>query len=167
MIFLGNHKDWIDPKLVDYLLNNDGVKRPNIGKNPDVEEFRKAVEVGYDLSKTWWHIYEQDTIPFDIKPPIETDRDIIWWFIKLLPGGMMPMHRDPHVTFSDVSNPKRYWMPLQDYEPGHIFVYKDKMLDGYKTGDLWLYENENELHGACNISYVPRLTFLFTLYDKV
>ena len=165
MNFLGNYKDWIRQDIVDYLINNEGTRRPNVGKNPNVQEFITAKNVGYDLSTTWWHIYEPETVPFTIDLPIETNRKSMWWFIKLLPGGMMPMHRDPHVNFDDVNAPDRYWMPLQNYEPGHVFIYKDTMIKDYNVGDLWKYDNENEVHGACNISYKPRLTFLFTLYD--
>lgn len=167
MYFIGNYKNWIDQSVVDYLLNNDGILRPNIGDNPDVEEFKNAEKAGYDLSKTWWHIYEPHILPFKINLPIQTEKSVIWWFIKLLPSGMMPMHRDPHVSFKNVKNPKRYWMPLQDYEPGHVFVYKNQFITDYNAGDLWNYGDSDELHGACNISYIPRLTFLFTIYDAV
>jgi hypothetical protein len=167
MKFVGNYKHWITKEVVDFLLNNDGTPRPNGGENPDCEEFKLAPQVGYDMTKTWWYFYNQKNMPFDLVPPIETDKSVIWWFIKMLPGNYMPMHRDPHVEHNDIGNPKRYWMALQDYEPGHVFIYKDTMLTNYKAGDLWEYEDANELHGACNISYIPRLTFLFTIYDEI
>ena len=168
MKFIGNFKDWIDPKVVEYLLANDGVARPNTpGKNPNIQEFIDAENVGYDLSKPWWYHYEKSIFPFDIKIPIETDKTVMWWFIKMKPGGMMPMHRDPHVTFDYVGNPKRYWLAMDDYVPGHVFVYNNIMLSDYKAGDLWMYTDPNELHGACNMSYKTRLSFLFTIYDTI
>lgn len=165
MKFIGNYKDWIRPELVDYLLTTDGTLRPNVGPNPDVQEFKDAEQVGYDLTKTWWHIYEPNIVPFDIVPPISTDKNIIWWFIKLLPGGMMPMHRDPHVSDEANLNVTRYWMPLKDYELGHIFIYDKQIIIDYKAGDLWAYTDANEIHGCCNIGYTDRLTFQFSTYD--
>jgi hypothetical protein len=166
MNFLGNYKDWIKPELIEYLLSNDGVRRPDAGENPDCEEFKLAPSVGYDLSKTWWHFYNEKSFPFEIQLPFETDQKFTWWFIKMMPGHYMPMHRDPHVTKdSDKSNCSRYWMPLQDYSPGHVFIYDDEMITRYTAGDLWKYTDANAIHGACNIGYLPRLTFLFTTYD--
>lgn len=167
MKFIGNFAEWIKPEWIEYLLTNDGSKRPSGGENPDSEEFRIATSVGYDMTKTYWHHYTGIKFPFDVTPPIPTNKEIMWWFIKMTPGQFMPMHRDPHVTADDDKhNCTRYWMPLQDYEPGHVFIYnKDFMVD-YKAGDLWTYDTANEIHGAANIGYKPRLTFQFTTYDS-
>lgn len=165
MKFIGNYKNWIQPEIVDYLLANEGTRRPNIGPNPDVQEFKDAERVGYDLTRTWWHIYEPHTVPFDVVPPIQTSMKVLWWFIKLLPGGMMPMHRDPHVTDEENLNVTRYWMPLKDYEPGHIFIYDKQIISDYRAGDLWAYTDANEIHGCCNIGYTNRLTFQFSTYN--
>lgn len=166
MKYIGNFKSWINKDWLEYLLHTDGVARPNtLNENPDSEEFRIAPSVGYDLSKTWWYHYSEKSCPLIVEPPINVKNEYMWWFIKLLPGGMMPMHRDPHVTESDVTNVTRYWMPLQDYVPGHVFVYNNVFMSDYRAGDLWTYEDPNEIHGACNISYTPRLTFQFSTYD--
>lgn len=167
MKFIGNFKNWIDPEVINFILKNDGTKRPGGGRNPDSEEFKIAASSGYDLSETWWYIYEPDTLPFDIIPPIEKDKKIIWWFIKLLPGGKMPMHRDPHTYDSEISNVVRYWMPLQDYEPGHIFIYDKTFMHSYKAGDLYMYTDSDEIHGCCNIGYSTRLTFQFSTYEII
>lgn len=167
MKYIGNYKDWIKKEWVDYLLNNNGTPRPSTTKeNPDTEEFRLASKVGYNLSQTWWYHYTDTSCPLKIEIPFDLDKPHIWWFIKLLPGGQMPMHRDPHTTHHMFKNTQRYWMPLQDYVPGHIFVYNNIFMTDYRAGDLWTYENSNEIHGCCNISYVPRLTFQFSTYDS-
>lgn len=166
MKYIGNFYHWIKDEWINYLLNNDGVPRPNtFSENPDTEEFKIAPEVGYDLSKTWWYHYSEKSCPLKITPPINISNEYMWWFIKILPGGMMPMHKDPHVTESDVKNVRRFWMPLQDYVPGHVFVYNNIFMTDYKAGDLWSYIDANEIHGACNIGYTPRLTFQFSTYD--
>lgn len=166
MKYIGNFRSWIKEEWITYLLNNDGIARPSTTKeNPNSEEFRLGPSVGYDLTKTWWYHYSNSSCSLNITPPVEVENHYMWWFIKLLPGGMMPMHRDPHVTEDEKYNLIRYWMPLQDYVPGHVFVYNNIFMTDYKAGDLWTYTDANEIHGACNISYVPRLTFQFTTYD--
>ena len=167
MQFIGNYADWIKPEWIQYLLENNGTLRPKTSsENPDSEEFRIATSAGYDLTSTYWHHYCETSCSLDITPPIDSDKGVMWWFIKMTPGQFMPMHRDPHVTVDlDKPNCKRYWMPLQDYQPGHVFIYNTQFMHGYKAGDLWAYDNANEIHGAANIGYTPRLTFQFTTYD--
>jgi len=166
MEFIGNYKNWIKQEWVDYLLTHDGTPRPSTAsENPDTSEFRLATQVGYDLTQTWWYHYCDTSCPLIITPPFPTNKQYMWWFIKLKPGGMMPVHRDPHVSESDKVNVTRYWMPLQDYTPGHMFVYNNIFMTDYKAGDLWAYTDANEIHGCANISYTPRLTFQITTYD--
>jgi hypothetical protein len=54
-------------------------------------------------------------------------------------------------------NSQRYWMPLQDWESGHIFMYENQVVTGYKMGDVWCYTDSTALHGAANIGYTPRI----------
>ena len=56
-------------------------------------------------------------------------------------------------------------MFLQDWEPGHIFAYDDKMLSNYKAGDLYEWSDPECVHGPTNIGYTPRLTLQITLHD--
>lgn len=168
MRFVKNVRDWIDPKWIEYLLTHDGAPRPSAGGNPDSPEFRAATAAGYDLTKTYWYHYtfENNTFPCNVEPPFKTELNYMFWFIKMLPGNFMPMHRDPHVTEAGKSNCTRYWIPLQDYEPGHIFVNGTTFLHSYKAGDMWAYTDANEIHGACNIGFTPRLTLHFTTYEN-
>lgn len=163
MIYLGNYANWIDEKWIDYLLSSEGYPRPSGGKNPDSEEFRQAESVGYDLTKTYWYIYEPEHLPFKIDPPFPVEGIFLYWFIKMLPGQIMPMHQDPHAI--EEKNSKRFWMPLQDYKPGHVFIYEDELATHYKKGDLFQYDNSHAIHGACNIGWEPRLIFNFSTYN--
>ena len=165
MRYVGNYAKWISPDIIAYLIDNDGTKRPGGGENPESPEFTMAAEVGYDLTKTYWHHYDEKSTSLQISPPIPTDKKVLWWFIKMIPGQFMPMHRDPHITETWFTNCTRYWMPLQDYSPGHVFIYNNVLMTDYKAGDLWQYTDANEIHGACNIGYSTRLTFQFTTYD--
>jgi len=165
MKYIGNYADWINIEWVHYLLNNEGTPRPKTTKaNPDSPEFRKATSAGYDLTQTYWQHYDQDSCPLTFIPPFKTNGKLMWWFIKMLPGNFMPMHCDPHVTESGVIDCKRYWIPLQDYEHGHVFIYNKEFITDYKAGDVFMYDDANEIHGACNIGYTPRLVANFSTY---
>ena len=167
MIYLGNFSTWIKQEYIDFMLSNDGTPRPSGGRNPNSEEFKKAQDHGYDLTKTYWYIYESDTFPFEIKSPIITEDEIIWWGIKMNPGNFMPIHRDPHTYDPANFMVKRFWMALQDWEPGHIFMYEDQVLVNYKKGDIYSYPNPQAIHCACNIGNSPRLTFHFSTYQPI
>ena len=162
MQYLGNYADWIKPEWIDYLIANEGWLRPGDGPVSDEEEYRKAAKAGWNTKGGYWHYYNPRCCPLDIPCPIETTGVYEWWFVKFLPGDMMPMHKD---VFAFPGQTKRYWMPLQDYQPGHIFIYEDQLITDYRAGDLWTYDDINALHGACNIGYAPRITFQFTTYE--
>jgi hypothetical protein len=167
MEFVGNYNHWIKQEYIDYMMLNTGTPRPGGGRNPDSEEFRKAKEHGYNLDQVYWYIFELDTFPFDITLPFEVDLDSQWWAIKMNPGNFMPVHRDPHTYDPTLFDTKRYWMALQDWEPGHIFMYEDKVLANYKKGDVYSYPNAQAVHCACNIGNRTRLTFHFSTYRKL
>ena len=60
---------------------------------------------------------------------------------------MMPMHTDPHTH--DDQNCKRYWVPLQDFIPGHVFIYGNSMVANYKRGDVFQYEKLTRRTRCC------------------
>ena len=76
---------------------------------------------------------------------------------------MQAMHIDPHLV--EVANPVRYTMFLQDWEPGHIFVYDDQMLSNYKAGDLYEWSDPMIVHGVVNIGFNNRYTLQITMHD--
>ena len=167
MKYIGNYADWINLDLIEFMKNNDGTARPGGGANPDSEEFRKAREHGYDLTQTYWYIYESNTLPFNITLPFDNRKDFIWWGIKMKPGNFMPIHRDPHTFDPELHSCKRYWMALQDWEHGHIFMYNKEVLIDYKKGDIYEYPDSQEIHCACNIGNTVRLSFHFSTYDRI
>lgn len=162
MEYIGNYKDYIKQDWIDYIISTEGYPRPSGGRNPDSEEFRKAEERGYDLSSTYWYIYEQKEFPFAISPPFSTDGNFLYWFIKMKPGNIMPMHVDPHSY--NLANVSRYWLSLKDYEPGHVFLYEDELAVNYRKGDLFKYSDPQALHGAANIGWSDRLIMCFSIY---
>jgi hypothetical protein len=55
-------------------------------------------------------------------------------------------------------------MPLQDFQVGHIFLYGETMISGYKSGDVYMFNDERDVHGAANIGHTPRISLLITEY---
>ena len=61
---------------------------------------------------------------------------------------------------------RSYWMPLQDYENGHIFMYEDQVITNYKKGDVWMYSDSTALHGASNIGFTPRIVLQISTFTE-
>lgn len=166
MKYIDNFKDWINPDWVQELLSNRGTGRPAEGQRPDspemVEEYRKARQAGYKDDDIYFYMFDNKNVSFEIVPPF-VNGNYHWWITKMLPGNFMPIHKDPHTMYQP--NSKRYWMPLTDWEPGHIFLYENKVITDYKAGDVWMYEEASAVHGAANIGYTPRLVLQVSTYD--
>ena len=163
MIYIGNYAEWIDPLWEDLILNTPGQARPRDWP-PDTAiesaEYRRAQEAGYDLTAVNWWVYEKQDLNIGVNPPW-CNKTIHWWFTKMFPGQYMPMHTDPHAHEQAC---KRFWIPLQDYIPGHIFIYKDELIKDYKKGDVFEFDESTDYHGAANIGHSPRISLLITEY---
>ena len=166
MKYLGNYRDWINPDWLITLTAESGMGRPRDGKRPDSPEeeleYERARSAGYKDDAVYFWMFDENNFPADIKPPF-IDGQFHWWITKMLPGNFMPMHVDPHTLYQ--RNSKRYWMPFQDWEPGHIFMYKDSVITNYKAGDVWVYEDATALHGAANIGHTPRIVLQISTFQ--
>lgn len=173
MNYIGNYSSWITPELMNHLKTHDGDLR-NVWQperwqgNPILDEYRNKCEPAYGHGKSIFHqfnLMSEDMKDFPITLPElpETRKRIFWWFVKLNPGEMQAMHIDPHLV--NVKNPVRYTMYLQDYIPGHIFVWDDKLSTNYKAGDLYEWSDPMIVHGCVNISYETRYTMQITMHD--
>lgn len=164
MRFIGNYKSWIDLSWINEILASPGYGRPR-DWHPDspLEEqiYQKAQDVGYDLNAVHFWLYEKSNLTFDITPPWVKSKNYHWWFTKMYPGQYTPMHSDPHTFESDCL---RYWIPMQDYQIGHVFIYNDQMITGYSAGDVYCYLDSNDIHGAVNLGYSPRIILQVTEY---
>jgi len=163
MKYIGTFNKWIDPLWENKILTSKGQSRPcdwPPSSAAESAEYSKYQEAGYDLTATHWYLYEHQDLNLDLIPPWTVGK-VHWWFTKMLPGQFMPVHTDPH-TQGILCN--RYWMPLQDYEAGHIFLYKDSMISNYKKGDVFMFDDEQDIHGAANIGHSPRIMLLVTEY---
>ena len=167
MIYIGNYGSWIQQSWIDELLKNTGTARPKEGKRPDSPEeeleYAKARAAGYKDDAVYFYMFDKHNTSFDINPPF-LKGNFHWWITKMLPGNFMPMHVDPHTRYE--KNSKRYWMPLQDYQSGHVFMYENKVITDYKAGDVWCYEDSTAEHGAANIGHVARIVLQISSYDQ-
>lgn len=164
MEYIGNFAEFIKDEWIEEVLAGTGKARPRDWPpafTHESAEYSKAREAGYDLEGVHWYVFDSgEDLSFQISFPFLT-ADFHWWITKLLPGQFMPMHSDPHVHERDG---RRYWIPLQDYHPGHVFVYNDQMATGYKKGDVFVFLDSYDVHGASNIGHIPRLSLLITEY---
>jgi hypothetical protein len=166
MKYIGNYAEWIRPEWVDYLMNNTGFERPGskVLENEFEAEQNNAVSNNGYANDVYWYKFTPENFPFDVTLPIEGTPKI-WWFVKMVPGNLIPMHIDQDIETG--KRTKLYWMSLVDYAPGHLIVCKDQLLVNYKKGDLYMFDDANDLHGSCNIGFSPRLIFNFTFEEQL
>ena len=130
------------------------------------DEYDMYQNAGYDVWADHFRLMEKFDVSFDIldNPPPFLDyknKHITWWFSKMDPGHIMPMHIDK--ADSDIQIHK-YWMPWTDYEKGHIFMIEDRAITDYRAGDVFMFENPGAWHGAVNIGHSPRAILQITDY---
>ena len=173
MIYIGNFASWITPELMSLLETKEGdtvpVWQPDRWKgHPMLDDARERARPGYSHRS---HDFQQfnsmsnDMQDFTVELPVKEgdERSAMWWFVKLHPGQMQAMHFDPHLI--ETINPKRYTMFLQDWQPGHIFTWDDKMFSNYKAGDIYMWDDPMCYHGVVNIGYETRYTLQITTHD--
>lgn len=172
MQYISNYKDWITPELMTHLETHEGdlayVWQPERWSgHPLLEQYKEMARPVYSKNSPVFHQFNansKDMQGFNIVLPDfpEKRKHCFWWFVKLLPGEMQAMHIDPHLV--EVKNPVRYTMYLEDYHPGHIFVWDDK-ISVYKAGDVFEWSDPMIVHGCVNISYKTRYTLQVTMHD--
>lgn len=173
MQFIGNFKNWITPELMEHLRTRNGdttpVWQPDRWQgHPLLDQFREMARPGFahkDHNFQQFNAGSEDMKDFKVVlPAFPKQRKLcFWWFVKLLPGQMQAMHIDPHLV--EVKDPVRYTMFLEDFQPGHIFVYDDKMISNYKAGDVFEWSDPMIVHGVVNIGYNTRYTLQVTMHD--
>lgn len=123
---------------------------------------------GYAYHTHYFHQWNQasdDINAFGFKLPVipADNRPSLWWLVKLYPGELQHMHYDPYLT--ETRNPAHYSVFLQDWKPGHVFTYDDKILTNYKAGDMYRWSTPYYYHGVVNLGYETRYTLQITTYD--
>lgn len=175
MKYVGNYSWWIPPKLIESLEESEAgvTKLHNPGRwdgHPSLSQYIEKIKV-YDRYKD--NVFQQF---FNVSEPVkkvgltlpklpETRNQIFWWIVKLKPGQYQTVHQDPHLYTS--VNPVRYTLYLQDWQPGHIFVYKDKTISNYKAGDLFEWDDPLMEHAVANISSTTRYSLQISMQDVI
>jgi hypothetical protein len=174
MRFVNNYNNWIkENNIIEMLKLKKGDRTPvwqpdRWSGNETLEKFKELARPGYSNNQFFFHQLnstsnEMKDYEFPWFELPEAREKSFWWFVMLYPGEFQAMHIDPHLT--EIKNFVRYTMFLQDWEPGHIFVYDDKILTNYKAGDLYEWNDPETIHGPANIGYNPRYTLQITLFD--
>lgn len=164
MKYLGNYSGWISPTWLEEIESTPGkdmylesnLQSCNTARH---EEYARCLEAKWDMTRKFWTHHNSDNVSFNITPPWVNSR-YEWWIVKLMPGEVIPVHVD---IDADVAC-NRFWMPLLDYQPGHIFFLEDNVILDYKAGDLYQYDTSTSLHGSANFGYSQRITLLVTEY---
>jgi hypothetical protein len=172
MKFIGNYADWIEDRWIEHILKNDGIMCPRDQNLETSGELSPFDETGWDIKCVCCIMYEQHMFPYKVNIPWPLEKNHEWWMMKLPVGMGQPWHRDSlkesadgNETINENRIVKRYWMPFQDYAPGHIFIYEDRLITGYKKGDLYLYDNEQAYHTAGNLGWSTRISLNLTTWN--
>ena len=174
MKYIGNFIDWIDEQhIIEHLTACQGDRTPvwqpdRWSGNPTLEKFKEMARPGYSNNTRFFHQMnpnskEMQDFKFTLPEVPEKRTNVNWWFVMLYPGEFQAMHIDPQLT--EVKNFVRYTMFLQDWEPGHIFVWDDKYISDYKAGDMYEWNDPMTVHGPANIGYTTRYTLQITMHD--
>lgn len=162
MKYLGNYKNWVKQVILDTVMNNEGEVRPGKEESEKARAQGKDYQ-GIDVPGAKWRFYYEEIGINDIELPIPYTGTIDWWFVRLDPACLFPMHVD---TFKDNGcNVRRLWIPYQDYITGHVFVYKDKLISDYQAGDIFEFDDPTALHGSANLTFIPKVSLQITIYD--
>jgi hypothetical protein len=164
---VGNYSEWIDPTWIKHMEVNTGYAHPRL----DPAEYGSKNQAALSKIKQsgrngLWHSFEPDNFPFIVVPPIEIVGRIDWWFVKMSTGDFIPFHSDHAPRDGNkVKKARRFWIPLQDYIEGHMFIVEGELLKNYSAGDLFEYDPD-AIHSASNINLeMPRYTFNFAIYE--
>lgn len=145
MKILENYGPWINPKWLEHCRKTTGLKQSG----------PKGVEhIAFEgLS---WELFDKHNTEFQIAPPFDFGtHEWDWWIKKLGPHDGFPV-----VTLTETT--RRLWMPLNNYEMGHIFVYEESMIAPFNAGDLFEFEH-NAPYAAVNLGVDPFYMMMFSV----
>ena len=145
---IGNFENWISQDWIEYISKNEGQIQNDHDNTP------------HEFSGLSWELYDRFNTTFNISPPYDFGtHKWEWWFKKLLPGKGFPV-----VTLSEST--KRLWMPLTNYEIGHIFIYEEQMIAPFNAGDLFEFEH-NAPYASINLGVGPFYMMMFSISTEI
>ena len=165
MKYLGNYKNWVDASVIDYIINHDGEVRPGVEEaEKSKSQYAEYMNLPNISKGAQWSFFYNEVGISDLKLPIPYTGDMKWWFVKLNPTCVFPLHTD---TFHDDSaTVRRLWIPYQDYTSGHVFIYKDTFIKDYKAGDIFEFDDALALHGSANLSTIPKISLQIVIQTQ-
>lgn len=166
MEYIGNFKNWIKIDIIEKIQSCHGDRRPK----KIISDYESAVEqkwrdAGFNTDKLGWEFYSNEHLDIDfLELPIDSgSKKYKWWFSKLLPGDLFPLHVD--VYPEDRKDIERFWLACEDHQPGHVFINEQFSLNGYKKGDMFKFTNPKSWHAAANIGFTPKISYQLVLYN--
>lgn len=133
-----NCNDWLRDEWIAYALTNEG-RTPHAYEGSDT--YNRWLNWGYKKHLINSHSFENGNFPFDMPFPLEIKHkreDYNYTITRYNPGEFVPYHED-----FDQEYAIKLWIPLQDYQPGHIFIYKSDILTEYKRGDIFVFDGNS------------------------
>jgi|APCry1669189883_1035261.scaffolds.fasta_scaffold00192_12 hypothetical protein len=166
---IGNYAYWIKQEWLDYMTNIEGRSYPSNPKSElDTHSLAPMIRSGRSANSTICIFYDKENTGFNVEPIWSTSKHSEYWFVKLYPGMLQPLHQD-ELKFDQYGRRnlthKKYWIPLMDYERGHVFIYEDTLITNYKKGDVYLYDNDQAFHCAGNMGYSTRYSLNLATWD--
>jgi hypothetical protein len=170
--YLGNFPSLVNLKHIDFIKNNIGEVRPNDHEEDEeykADQIRNWKKIVPDWQGFEWIMYYYKEMgmssPSDLSFPDELGLAGIvnWWYVKINPCRMFPLHVDAFEQ--NATQFRRLWIPMQDYIPGHVFIYEGKNLEGYSAGDVYEFTNSRGWHGAANIGFEPKISLQVVAYQ--
>ena len=157
---IGNFKDWIDPAWREEIISKEGGPGIIAEWKENHDGYSKMIEGGWDPSFVYWWHYKHEHVSFALPTPpwLKEGCRFKWWFVKLMPGQVNPLHTDSKQKI------KSYWIPLQDYKFGHVFLIDNQLINDYVLGDVFEFDGGNSPHGGSNISTSVRVVLVILEY---
>lgn len=143
---------WTEQELLEYTWTRkpDSLTQSRTG----ADSWPRGVE--------WWILDAQDyrSQGGRLEPSVQGYVINHWWLSRIDPGMTFPMHTD-----LEHDHDTRLWIPLSDYEPGHVFIVHGKLVDNYSRGDCVKFQG-NDLHGAANLSRTVKISLQCTVTSQ-
>jgi hypothetical protein len=136
----------------------------------DEEQLTKWTSCGHIRDSISIEIFQIKTDSVFLKPikdffPSLKNLEIC--FHKLTPGHYLPMHNDKYGYYSkfhnvrDINQIQRYIIFLENSQPGHLLIIKNKIISKWKSGDIVGWRGDTP-HSALNFGVTNRFTLQIT-----
>jgi hypothetical protein len=158
---IGNCKNWLKDEWTEYAMTHKG-RTPHAYKDSDT--YNQWLKWGYKKHLINSHSFEPGNFPFEMPFPLDVEHnksDYNYTITRYNPGEFVPYHVDFVQEYAI-----KLWISLQDYQPGHIFIYKSEILTDYKKGDMFIFDG-NSSHLAGNIGISQRAVLTYDIWGEL